>query len=327
MGKHFIDLFHDLPCLSVDASSFLPEGRYIENMGIFTIVLKEKKVDAISMLLSNINTSYKNIMSISDLEKFLLSGNIQPGLEGQVLHLIDETPTSLIASAIKQLALNKNIEAKLIWQNLAKVADQIKSPNIFWSSIGQVTEIVGNELSGMDGVTKAELVELKYQLAANAVMEVKLKTAAEKYKSDYLKTYASQDALFCGKTMPDVDGLSEPEAIICLSRFMSDCEVFLPEDPNLDNQKRNLSIRLFIDFSINEIRESGKLWLNKFKSQHGHALWFKEWTDILDTFSDDELIKIYLSSDETSTRRRISRPTGLLPFDVSLEVKQKGYAI
>jgi hypothetical protein len=105
-------------------------------MDIFTIVSKEKKVDAISMLLSNINTSYKNIMSVPDLEKFLLSGNIQPGLEGQVLHLIDETPTSLIASAIKQLALNKNIEAKLIWQNLAKVAAEINSPNIFWSSAG-----------------------------------------------------------------------------------------------------------------------------------------------------------------------------------------------
>lgn len=146
-------------------------------------------------------------------------------------------------------------------------------------------------------------------------------------KSSYLKKYASQDALISGKDMPDVEGLSEPEMIICLSRFMSDCEVFLPGDPNLDNQKRNLAIRLFIDFSINEIRRNGKSWLCKFESQHGDALWFKEWTNILDTFSDEDLVKIYLSSDEVSTRRRISRPTGLLPFDVSLEVKRKGYAI
>lgn len=90
-------------------------------------------MDAIKMTLSNVNTSYKNVMSVSDLEKFLLSGNIQPGLEGQVLHLIDETPTSLIASAIMQLALNKNIKAEMIWKNLAKVAAEIKSPNTFWS--------------------------------------------------------------------------------------------------------------------------------------------------------------------------------------------------
>jgi len=106
-----------------------------ENVGAF-MFSKEKKVDAIKMTLTNVNTSYKNIMSVSDLEKFLLSGNIQPGLEGQILHLIDETPISLIASTIKQLALNKNIKAKLIWKNLAKVATEIKSPNTFWSCVG-----------------------------------------------------------------------------------------------------------------------------------------------------------------------------------------------
>jgi transcriptional regulator with XRE-family HTH domain len=95
-----------------------------------------KKVDAIKMTLGNVNTSYKTAMSVSDLEKFMLSGKIQPGLEGQVLHLIDETPTSLVASAVKQIAAKKNIKAKLLWKNLAKVAADIKSPNKFWSCIG-----------------------------------------------------------------------------------------------------------------------------------------------------------------------------------------------
>lgn len=46
-----------------------------------------KKVNSIKMTLGNVNTSYKTIMSVSDLEKLMLSGKIQPGLEGQVLHL------------------------------------------------------------------------------------------------------------------------------------------------------------------------------------------------------------------------------------------------
>ena len=82
------------------------------------------------MILGNINTSYKNAMSVADLEKFMLSGKIQPGLEGQVLHLIDETPISLVAAAVSQFAAKKNIETRVVWKNLAKVAGDIKSPRL-----------------------------------------------------------------------------------------------------------------------------------------------------------------------------------------------------
>jgi transcriptional regulator with XRE-family HTH domain len=95
-----------------------------------------KKMDFIKITLSNINTSYKKSMSVLDLEKFMLSGKIQPGLEGQVMHLIDETPTSLVAGAIKQLSAKKSINAKLVWKNLAHVATEIKSPNKFWNAVG-----------------------------------------------------------------------------------------------------------------------------------------------------------------------------------------------
>lgn len=106
-----------------------------ENVGI-SLFSMGKNVDFIKMTLGNVNTSYKNTMSESDLENFMLSGTIQPGLEGQVLHLIDETPTSLVSSTVKQIAARKNIKAKLVWKNLAKVAADIKSPNKFWSYVG-----------------------------------------------------------------------------------------------------------------------------------------------------------------------------------------------
>ena len=93
-------------------------------------------MDFIKITLSNINTSYKKSMSVSELEKFMLSGKIEPGLEGQVMHLIDETPTSLDVGAVEQLAAKKNISAKSIWKNLARVATEIKSPNKFWNAVG-----------------------------------------------------------------------------------------------------------------------------------------------------------------------------------------------
>lgn len=106
-----------------------------ENVGT-PLFASGKKMDFLKMTLSNINTSYKKLMSVSDLEKLMLSGKIQPGLEGQVLHLIDETPTSLVAGAIKQLSAQKNMNAKQLWKNLANVAAEIQTPNKFWSSIG-----------------------------------------------------------------------------------------------------------------------------------------------------------------------------------------------
>lgn len=106
-----------------------------ENVGL-PLFSSGKKMDFFKMTLSNVNTSYKNSMSVSDLEKLMLTGVIAPGLEGQVLHLIDETPTSLVSGAVKQLALKKNMQAKQVWKNLAQVAKQIQTPNKFWSSFG-----------------------------------------------------------------------------------------------------------------------------------------------------------------------------------------------
>lgn len=106
-----------------------------ESVGI-SLFSMGRDVDFIKMTLSNVNTSYKNIMSESDLERFMLSGEIPSGLEGQVLHLIDETPTTLVTSTVKQMATKKKVKAKLVWKNLAKVAVDIQSPNKFWGHVG-----------------------------------------------------------------------------------------------------------------------------------------------------------------------------------------------
>lgn len=106
-----------------------------ENVG-FPMFSTGKKMDFVKMMLSELNTSYKTPMSMPDLEKLMLEGKIQRGFEGQVSHLIDETPISLITGVIKQLAETKELKTKLIWKNLAQIATEIKSPNKFWSAIG-----------------------------------------------------------------------------------------------------------------------------------------------------------------------------------------------
>jgi transcriptional regulator with XRE-family HTH domain len=94
-----------------------------------------KKKDYVNLALGNINISYIKSMTPSDLERFMLSGKTKPGFEGSVMHLIDETPTSIVAGAVKQIANSNNAKAKKIWSNLASVAKDIQSPNEFWTII------------------------------------------------------------------------------------------------------------------------------------------------------------------------------------------------
>lgn len=90
-------------------------------------------MDFLKITTSTINTSYRTPMSVSDLERFLLSGKIEPGFEGQVMHLIDETQLSLVEDAVKQLATKENIDTELIWKNLRRVAAEILSVNPYWN--------------------------------------------------------------------------------------------------------------------------------------------------------------------------------------------------
>lgn len=143
-------------------------------------------------------------------------------------------------------------------------------------------------------------------------------------KLDHLIIYATEDASVSKLVMPSLDGLSETEQIKALAQFMAESGQFFKDDANLDNQKRNLCIRTFIDFSINEIRANALRWLDKFREAHGTTSWFKEWEWIAASATDDEIAKIYLSHDQESTRKRISTPSGLLSFDVALEVKRAG---
>lgn len=95
-----------------------------------------QSMDFIQMLLGNINTSYKKTMTKIQLEALMLKGEVSPGFEGQVFHLIEEASPVLIAGAVKHLASEKMTSPKGIWKNLAKLAQEIESPKQFWIAIG-----------------------------------------------------------------------------------------------------------------------------------------------------------------------------------------------
>lgn len=94
-----------------------------------------KPMDFVQMLLGSINTSYKSIMTKAQLELVMLNGEKLDGFEGQIFHLIEEAPASLITGAVKQMAIEKQFKPKQIWKNLARLAQEIGSPNHFWAVI------------------------------------------------------------------------------------------------------------------------------------------------------------------------------------------------
>lgn len=106
-----------------------------EHVGLALFSTKQQP-DFLNRLVNNINTSYKTPMTLPELECLLLDGHIAAGHEGQVLHLLDESPTPLIIGAVKQLAHQRHISAKRIWKTLAGIATRFQSPVPFWRQLG-----------------------------------------------------------------------------------------------------------------------------------------------------------------------------------------------
>lgn len=106
-----------------------------EHVGL-TLFSSKQTPDFLNRLVNNMNTSYKTSMTLAALENLLLHGEIKPGHEGQVLHMLDESPTPLIIGAVKQLASQYKVSAKSIWKKLAHIAVHYQSPRTFWGHFG-----------------------------------------------------------------------------------------------------------------------------------------------------------------------------------------------
>lgn len=94
-----------------------------------------KAMDFMQMLLGSINTSYRKMMTRTQLEALMLKGDMPSGYEGQLFHLIEEASIVLLTGAVKQLAIQKQAKPKQIWKNLAQLATAIQSPKPFWQAL------------------------------------------------------------------------------------------------------------------------------------------------------------------------------------------------
>lgn len=109
-----------------------------------------------------------------------------------------------------------------------------------------------------------------------------------------------------------------------LASFMSRAGdiLFLPGDPNYDNQKRNIAIQVFLKFHPNQIFDFCKNWLDKW-SRNKTSLWHQEWMALSERSDPVELADVLLSHHEQRVRQRLSSPLGeMLDFEVILRIKR-----
>lgn len=143
----------------------------------------------------------------------------------------------------------------------------------------------------------------------------------EEYKAEKLSIYAKADALAIG-----VDAPPDGSTLQALADFMAVAgdTLFIHGDPNYDNQKRSISIEVFLRFDSTEMVAFGRAWLKKWL-KNANQPWYIEWVGIFERADRDEIADILLSHDENRTRQRSSSPLGeMLDVNVVLAIKRRG---
>jgi hypothetical protein len=146
-----------------------------------------------------------------------------------------------------------------------------------------------------------------------------LKSGISFDRSASLLKYAAQDSSASGIPLPkDISNVEE------LTSFMSRAGevLFLPGDPNFDNQKRNIAIQVFLKFQPDQIVDFCKNWLDKWTC-NSTALWYQEWMAIVERADPYEFEDILLSHHEQRVRQRLSSPMGeMFDFETILRIKR-----
>ncbi|MES2536270.1 MAG: helix-turn-helix domain-containing protein [Pseudomonadota bacterium] len=94
----------------------------------------EKKAykDALGLAAKTASTSYKEVLTSSELKKILQTGEAPAQFAAHIITLLDEAPTSIVLGAVKEAA-SDNVSAKKIMKHLAKWASQWQTNRKVWA--------------------------------------------------------------------------------------------------------------------------------------------------------------------------------------------------
>lgn len=95
---------------------------------------KEKKAHkhGLMMAAKTASTSYKVVLTPNVLKKILKTGDAPKQFEAHIMTLLDEAPTSIVLSAVKEAATD-NVPAKKIMKHLSKWANEWQTNRKAWA--------------------------------------------------------------------------------------------------------------------------------------------------------------------------------------------------
>jgi transcriptional regulator with XRE-family HTH domain len=92
----------------------------------------QKKKHALELVSQTASVSYKNKLSSSDLVSSLVSGNLSEAIFPYVATLLDEAPLPMIISAVEEAAKVSKTPPKIIWKNIDRWTQEMRSPRAAW---------------------------------------------------------------------------------------------------------------------------------------------------------------------------------------------------
>jgi transcriptional regulator with XRE-family HTH domain len=118
-------------------------GRLLEVIGLSVAIAtprqrpanhaaKRSKSSALSMAARTASVSFRVPLSTKHLRKAFSSGTPGPEFHPHLYALLDETPVSLLASAVEQLHREEGVERALVWKRMRELAHKLKSNRGIW---------------------------------------------------------------------------------------------------------------------------------------------------------------------------------------------------
>ena len=93
---------------------------------------QHEKCHALEAASLTASVSYKNTLSSIELAKSLVSGRIPKAYFPYIATLLDEAPLPLIISAVEEAAKVSKTPPKIIWKNIDRWTQEMRSPRAAW---------------------------------------------------------------------------------------------------------------------------------------------------------------------------------------------------
>ncbi len=87
---------------------------------------------AVSLLAATASVSFRDDISTEEVERVLISGQVEEQWLAHIATIIDETSNAMLLRAVREIAMRTGISSSIIWRNLKCLSAELASPHERW---------------------------------------------------------------------------------------------------------------------------------------------------------------------------------------------------